>query len=77
MADKWRSFGWQVEEVDGHDHRALYDVLSAPHPGRPLCVIAHTHKGNGASFMQDRVEWHHKVPSPEQVATVLQELSQP
>lgn len=77
LADKWRSFGWEVSEVDGHDHGALYDALSTPRPGRPHCVIAHTHKGHGVSFMQDRVEWHHKVPSAEQVAIALRELARP
>lgn len=75
LADKWRSFGWDVAEVDGHDHCALLDLLSAPAASAPRCVIAHTHKGRGASFMEDRVEWHHKVPSPEQVAMAIEELS--
>ena len=77
LADKWRSFGWQAVEVDGHDHAALHRVLSEPHPDRPRCVIAHTLKGKGVSFMEDRVEWHHKVPSPDQVKQALKELSQP
>ena len=42
---------------------------------RPVCVIAHTVKGKGVSFMEDRVEWHHKVPSAEQVQIAVQELS--
>lgn len=77
LADKWRSFGWDVAEVDGHDLGELYAILSAPPGSRPRCVIARTQKGRGASFMQDRVEWHHKVPSPEQIAQVLAELDTP
>ncbi len=76
LADKWRSFGWDVAEIDGHDFGQLYTTLAAPAGKRPLCVIARTQKGRGASFMQDRVEWHHKVPSPEQIAQVLAELDQ-
>lgn len=76
LADKWASFGWEVVEVDGHDHAALHEVLSASHPDRPRCVIAHTHKGKGVSFMEDRVEWHHKVPSAEQFDQALTELTQ-
>jgi len=72
---KWKSFNWAVEEVDGHDHRALLDVLGSGSRDRPTCVIAHTVKGKGVSFMEDRVAWHHKVPDPEQVQAALAELS--
>ncbi len=75
LADKWRAFGWEVLEVDGHDHGALLDVFTVPPRERPRCVIARTLKGKGASFMEDRVEWHHKVPSPEQVQAILAELA--
>lgn len=75
LADKWRAFGWEAVEVDGHDHLALLDAVTAPHgSGRPRCVIARTVKGRGVSFMEDRVEWHHKVPDAEQARTALEEL---
>ncbi len=75
LADKWRAFGWEVREVDGHDHQKLYEAFTAEHPGRPLCVIAATIKGKGVSFIEDRVEWHHKVPTSGQVESALKELS--
>jgi transketolase len=75
LADKWRAFGWDVVECDGHDHSALYDALVGAHEGRPRCVIARTIKGKGVSFIEDRVEWHHKVPSPEQIELALRELA--
>jgi transketolase len=75
LAAKWVSFGWEVREVDGHDHGQLLDTFRRPGTIRPVCVIAHTVKGKGVSFMEDRVEWHHKVPSAEQVEIALQELS--
>ena len=75
LAAKWVSFGWEVREVDGHDHGQLLDTFRRPGTVRPVCVIAHTVKGKGVSFMEDRVEWHHKVPSAEQVEIALQELS--
>ena len=75
LADKWVSFGWEVREVDGHDHAQLLDTFRRPGTDRPVCVIAHTVKGKGVSFMEDRVEWHHKVPSDEQVELALRELS--
>lgn len=75
LTDKWTAFGWQAVEVDGHDVAALLDVLTRPHPGRPLAVVANTVKGKGVSFIEDRVEWHHKVPSAGEVALALEELA--
>lgn len=75
LTDKWAAFGWEAVEVDGHDHAALYDLFTRPRTGRPLAVVANTRKGKGVSFIEDRVEWHHKVPSPEQVALALEELA--
>jgi transketolase len=75
LADKWRSFGWEVREVDGHDHLALLDALSPSSSGDPVAVIAHTIKGKGVSFIEDRVEWHHKVPDADQVKAAIQELT--
>src|SRR4051812_17945118 len=75
LADKWESFGWEVRVVDGHDHTALLEAFRASETGRPVAVIANTIKGKGVSFMEDRVEWHHKVPTSEQVQAAIQELS--
>lgn len=75
LAAKWASFGWEVREVDGHDHGQLLDTFRRPGTIRPVCVIAHTIKGKGVSFMEDRVEWHHKVPDAGQVETAVRELS--
>lgn len=75
LAAKWAAFGWDVRELDGHDYDALFDAFSAPPASKPRCVIANTHKGRGVSFMEDGVEWHHKVPSPEQVELALAELA--
>ena len=76
LADKWRAFGWQVQEVDGHDHAQLLDVLGAPVGARekPLCVIANTFKGQGVSFMRDQAKWHHGAPNAEQYAQAMKEL---
>lgn len=78
LADKWRAFGWAVREVDGHDLAALCATLSGVpfETGKPNCILAHTRKGKGVSFMEDRVEWHHKVPSEEQLAAALRELEE-
>jgi transketolase len=75
LADKWAAFGFEVRDVDGHDHRALLDAFSPSATGKPVAVIANTIKGKGVSFIEDRVEWHHKVPSAEQVQSALEELA--
>jgi transketolase len=75
LADKWTSFGWEVRDIDGHDHGQLLDALAPSTTGKPVCIIANTVKGKGVSFMEDRVEWHHKVPSSEQVVVARAELS--
>jgi transketolase len=75
LADKWAAFGFEVREVDGHDYRQLLAAFEPSSTGKPVVVIANTIKGKGVSFMEDRVEWHHKVPSAEQVALALKELS--
>ena len=60
----------------GTTYGALLDAFNATpfEPGKPNCVIAHTHKGRGVSFIEDRVGWHHRVPSDEELATALDEL---
>ena len=76
LTDKWRAFGWDVHSIDGHSHAELLATLSAPAGDRPRAVIANTVKGKGISFMEDGVEWHHKVPSADQTLAALKELAQ-
>lgn len=77
LDEKWRSFGWHVEIINGHDVESIYEVLSASPEGRtkPLCVVANTIKGKGVSFMQDNVGWHHGVPTREQFEQAMRELT--
>jgi transketolase len=76
FAEKWRAFGWAVREIDGHDTGQIEQALrSVPHaPGKPTCIIAHTVKGKGVSFMQDQLLWHYRSPDPEEMARALAEL---
>ena len=76
LAERWRSFGWQVREVNGHDMTALIECFrSAPFaPGAPSCVIANTVKGKGVSFMENRPAWHHHVPSDDELRRAIAEL---
>lgn len=77
MADKFRSFGCDVIEIDGHDYAQIYRALTTGH-GRnqaaPVVVVANTVKGKGASFMENRLEWHFKSPNKEQLEIIQKEL---
>ncbi len=76
FADKWRSFGWSVVEVDGHNHNALYTQLSnlPKTVGKPTCILAHTVKGKGVSFMERSVLWHYRTPRGSEYDEALNEL---
>lgn len=77
LADKWKSFNWDVREVDGHDHAALKEVLgSAPFTkGKPSVVIAHTKRGKGVSFMEeDPILWYYRTPKGEEYEAARNEL---
>jgi transketolase len=76
MVDKWRSFRWKVEEVDGHDHAAIEQALarSADADDAPFCLIAHTTKGKGVSFMENSVLWHYRTARNEEFEAAMQEL---
>ena len=68
FADKWRSFGWEVLEVDGHDVEALLQVLHEARyvrvRGQPICIIAHTAKGRGVDETEFNYRWHTHPPRP-------------
>jgi transketolase len=73
--EKWRAFGWTVRRSNGHDHAQLTKALTdPPEPGKPTFIIADTVKGRGVSFMENAVNWHHRVPSDEEMKRALSEL---
>ena len=76
FADKWKAFGWAVVEIDGHNleqiEKALRTLPAAA--GKPTCVIAHTVKGKGVSFMEDKLLWHYRCPNKQEMANALSEL---
>lgn len=75
-AAKFRAFGWDVAEIDGHDIGVLFDTLSPRRTnGKPLTVIAHTVKGKGFSFSEDDNSWHHKVLTQKQYDAAIDELA--
>lgn len=76
LAEKFRSFGWAVHEIDGHDHRQIADAASEASVDRdkPTMVVAHTVKGRGVSFMEDDNNWHYRIPTSEEVQSAKVEL---
>jgi transketolase len=76
LAERWRAFGWDVHEVDGNNMQALVECFQAVPftAGVPTCVLAHTIKGKGVSFMENRPEWHHRVPTADELQRAIAEL---
>jgi len=76
LADKWRAFGWDVQEVDGHDQHAVIKALELAKgvTDGPSVVIAHTIKGKGVSFMQNTAAWHGKAPNADERIRALEEI---
>ena len=76
LAQKWRSFGWHVIEVDGHDFDQLLAAFDEAKKvkGRPTCVVAHTIKGKGVSFMENNPEFHGRAADAEELRQALEEL---
>jgi len=76
LGGKWKAFGWSVEEIDGHNIEALVSVFERVplETSRPTCIIAHTIKGKGVSFMEDNVLWHYRAPQGEEYINAMKEL---
>lgn len=76
VVEKWKSFGWNTLEIDGHSITQIIEALDKAKKtkGQPTMIIAHTTKGKGVSFMENKVEFHGKAPSPEQTVQALKEL---
>lgn len=74
--DKWRAFGWNVMEVDGHRIEQIDDAISAAkaHRGRPTIIIARTIKGKSVEHMEDNPQWHGKAPSTDVVPIIDAEI---
>jgi transketolase len=76
LADKWRAFGFHAIEIDGHDLTAVHKALSDAEAtkGKPTCIVAHTIKGKGVSFMENNPKFHGTAPTADEVKLALQEL---
>lgn len=76
LADKFKAFGWETMEVDGHDLNALVAAMRRvpTQTKKPLAIVAHTVKGKGVSFMEDDNNWHYRVPNADEVKKARVEL---
>ncbi|MCF8720643.1 transketolase [Nitrospina gracilis] len=75
IEDKWRSFGWDVHRIDGHDMAQVHKALNLPlHADKPRVIIADTVKGKGVSFMEGKTAWHGVAPSDEDYEKAMKEL---
>lgn len=76
LADRYKAYGWNVLECEGNNIPSVIETLSSVKPGsgKPTCVIAHTVKGKGVSFIENKVKWHHHVPNEEELKSALFEL---
>jgi transketolase len=77
LREKFQAFGWHAVEIDGHDFDQVISALEEARTGnggKPTCIVAHTVKGKGVSFMENNPEWHGVAPKPDQVAAAVAEL---
>ena len=74
FADKWRAFGWDVIEIDGHDHEQINDALLKRAENTPVLVVANTIKGKGVSFMENEPIWHYRMPNDEEKELLMRDL---
>jgi len=76
LADKWKAFGWYVQEIDGHNMREI--MMATEHAknthGKPSVIICHTVKGKGVSFMEGTVHFHGKAPNKDECTKALDEI---
>lgn len=77
LALKWQAFGWHTLEINGHNYQEIADALqqAKEYKEGPTIIIAHTIKGKGVSFMENKAEWHGKAPKKEELDIALQDLS--
>ena len=74
LGEKWKAFGWNVLEIDGHNHNEIRNTLLAREKGKPTLVVAHTIKGKGVSFMEGMPLWHYRMPNEQELPILMREL---
>jgi transketolase len=76
LSEKFTAFGWAVNEIDGHDHDEIKNVIKMKESRKPCVVIANTIKGKGVSYMENSVEWHYRTPLDDNYKKALTELGE-
>lgn len=75
LGEKWAAFGWQVQEIDGHNFGEVFNSLDSLAQDKPNAIILHTLKGKGVGFMEDQLLWHYRAPDDSEYELALKELS--
>lgn len=74
LVDKFRAFGWETAEVDGHDSAAIFEAVTGRRGGKPFMVVAKTTKGKGVSYMENVPIWHYRSPNKDEYRRAVEEL---
>ena len=74
VAEKFRAFGWEAVEIDGHEPRAIFEAVTGRAGSKPLMVVARTTKGKGVSYMENVPIWHYRSPNKDEYQRALREL---
>jgi transketolase len=76
LAEKFRAFGWETAEIDGHDPRAIYDAVTGRSGAKPFVIVAHTTKGKGVSYMENVPMWHYRSPNKTEYEQAVREIDE-
>lgn len=74
FSDKWKAFGWNVIEIDGHNYEEIHEALLTRQKGKPTAIVANTVKGKGVSFMENVPIWHYRMPNDEELPVLFKDL---
>ena len=75
LKQKFEAFGWDVKEIDGHNHSEIYRAVNSKNKNKPKIIIANTIKGKGVSFMEDDNNWHYRIPNKDEFFRAMKELN--
>lgn len=76
LSKKWKAFGWETIEIDGHNHEQIKSALLYKSTNKPVCIVANTTKGKGISFMENNIQWHYKAPQGKDYVNAIKELEE-
>ena len=74
FSERFRMFGFDADDIDGHDYKSIKKALQRRTSGKPRAVVAHTVKGKGISFMENVPIWHYRIPDEEEMDVALHDL---